>query len=655
MKLAHRRTSAVAAALAGLLATSGCGIFGGGPDAEDAADDVAAALSAGKPERLTYDGATGAQARNLWTSTVQGMGSSTPKVSVGEVTEKDGTAEAALSYAWKLAGSSKPWTYQTTAELTRRADDSWAVALSPTLVNPELRSGDRLERVAIPADRGDIFGARGVRLVTERPIARFGIDKSTIPASRAPAAARALAAELDIDPLPYVAQVRAAGPKAFVEALVLREADARAALRAGATAIDGVTIVRGTLPLAPTREFARPVLGTVGPVTAEIVEESGGAYGPGDEAGLSGLEGRYDEQLRGTPGVRVDAVDRAGVRRELFGVDPVAGRPLTTTLDPRLQRAAERALSAVRPASALVAIRPSTGDLLAVASGPGSKGYSTATVGSYAPGSTFKVVTSLALLRAGVRPTSTLRCPATTVVDGKTFKNYDDYPANGLGDIPLSTAFANSCNTAFINERRTVSQADIAEAAAALGLGVDHDLGFPAYFGSVPGTQAEAGSETGHAASMIGQGKVVASPMAMAAVAASVATGGTVVPRLLPQQGGDDTGAADADGAADGAGPAAGSAAGPATPVTEAEATTLRALMRGVVTRGSGSFLASLPGPPVLAKTGTAEFGTSQPLSTHAWMVAVQGDLAVAVFVDVGQSGSGTAGPVLEQFLRAAG
>jgi cell division protein FtsI/penicillin-binding protein 2 len=634
VKTSRRRTAALAAALAGVLATTGCGIFGSGPSAKDEATDLAAALSAGRPDRVTYDGATGAQARELWTRAVQGLGKSTPKVTVGDVSGTDRTADATLTYVWELAGSSKPWTYRTKARLTKRAD-AWVVSLSPTLVSPELGSGDRLERVDTPADRGDILGPRGVRLVTERPVARFGIDRSTISAARAPAAARALAEELGIDAKPYVARVRAAGPKAFVEALVLREADARAALRAGATAIKGVTIVRGTLPLAPTREFARPVLGTVGPVTAEIVKESKGAYGPGDEAGLSGLEARYDEQLRGAPGVRVDVVDRSGARRQLFEVDPVAGRPLATTLERRLQRAAESALSDVRPASALVAIRPSTGDLLAVASGPGSKGYSTATVGHYAPGSTFKVVSSLALLRAGVRPTSTLRCPATTVVDGKRFKNYDDYPADGLGEISLRTAVANSCNTAFINERRTVSQGDLAGAAAALGLGVDHDLGFPAYFGSVPSTEAEAGSETGHAASMIGQGKVVASPMAMAAVAASVAKGATVVPRLLPQQKPDD--------------------AAPDAPVTTAEASTLRALMRGVVTRGSGSFLASLPGPPVLAKTGTAEFGTSEPLQTHAWMVAVHGDLAVAVFVDVGESGSRTAGPVLEQFLRAAG
>jgi cell division protein FtsI/penicillin-binding protein 2 len=151
----------------------------------------------------------------------------------------------------------------------------------------------------------------------------------------------------------------------------------------------------------------------------------------------------------------------------------------------------------------------------------------------------------------------------------------------------------------------------------------------------VPGTLAEAGSRTGHAASMIGQGRVLASPMAMAVVAASVARGGTVVPTLLPQQHTD--------------------AAAPPHPLTASEADRLRALMRGVVTRGSGALLAGLPGPPVLAKTGTAEFGTTLPLKTHAWMVAVHGDLAVAVFVDVGASGSGTAGPVLERFLRGAG
>ena len=91
-----------------------------------------------------------------------------------------------------------------------------------------------------------------------------------------------------------------------------------------------------------------------------------------------------------------------------------------------------------------------------------------------------------------------------------------------------------------------------------------------------------------------------------------------------------------------------------AAPLSESEVAALRSLLRGVVTDGSGRGLLDVPGPPVIAKTGTAEFGTGPALETHAWMIAAQGDLAVCVFVDVGDSGSGTAGPIIEAFLRAA-
>jgi cell division protein FtsI/penicillin-binding protein 2 len=76
-------------------------------------------------------------------------------------------------------------------------------------------------------------------------------------------------------------------------------------------------------------------------------------------------------------------------------------------------------------------------------------------------------------------------------------------------------------------------------------------------------------------------------------------------------------------------------------------------MLRGVVTSGSGRGLLDLPGKPVIAKTGTAEFESHGKTLTHAWMVAAQGDLAVAVFVDRGASGSGVAGPIIERFLRS--
>ena len=409
--------------------------------------------------------------------------------------------------------------------------------------------------------------------------------------------------------------VKAAGPKAFVEALVLRNDDAQELSQAAVEAIPGAVGIAEERPLAPTRDFASEILGRVGPATAEIVEKSGGSVRAGDQVGLSGLQARYDDRLGGTPGVVVTA--KAGDQERTLLTTAVAdGQPLRTTLDERLQKAAEQALDSVGPASALVALRPSTGEILAAASGAGSDGYNTATFGQYPPGSTMKVVTALALMRAGVQPTDRVPCTREIVVDGKTFTNYDDYPASGIGDIPLRSAVANSCNTAMISQREELTGEDLAGAAAALGLGVDHDLGFPAFLGQVP----VPASATEQAASLIGQGKVLASPMAMAAVAASVAEGRAVVPRLLP-----DLPVPEAD---------------PAAPLTPEEADALRDMMRAVVTEGTARFLADLPGDPVGAKTGTAEFGTGTPPDTHAWMIATQGDLAVAVFVEEGQSGS---------------
>ena len=156
--------------------------------------------------------------------------------------------------------------------------------------------------------------------------------------------------------------------------------------------------------------------------------------------------------MRGTPGLKVDALDTDGGKRELFRTESRDGAPLQLTMDLDLQTEAESLLADVGPASALVALRPSTGEILAAANGPGNGGINLATFGQFAPGSTFKSARSLALLRAGLTPDSRVPCTASIVVDGKTFTNYNDYPSGALGEIPLRTAVANSCNTAFISQ-----------------------------------------------------------------------------------------------------------------------------------------------------------------------------------------------------------
>ena len=123
-----------------------------------------------------------------------------------------------------------------------------------------------------------------------------------------------------------------------------------------------------------------------------------------------------------------------------------------------------------------------------------------------------------------------MECTPTLTVDGRTFKNAEGYPESSLGSVTLRDAFAHSCNTAFINARDRVSQAQLESAATSLGVAVEAPaLGAEAFLGSVPG-EAEG---TEHAASMIGQGKVLLSPLAAAIMAGSVAKGAPVSPQLV--------------------------------------------------------------------------------------------------------------------------
>ncbi|MGO3033452.1 MAG: penicillin-binding transpeptidase domain-containing protein, partial [Microbacterium gubbeenense] len=314
-----------------------------------------------------------------------------------------------------------------------------------------------------------------------------------------------------------------------------------------------------------------------------------------------------------------------------------AGDPLETTLDVDLQKKADRVLAGVDGSASIVAIRPSTGEILAAADSAGHDVAHAATAGQYAPGSTFKVVTALALLRSGMSPDDTVTCAEELTVDGFEFHNDPGYPKDMTGEITLTEAIANSCNTAMIDQRDKIDDEALADAAASLGLEAETDLGIPAFFGDVP----EAESETERAAALIGQGKVLASPLAMATVAASVAAGETVSPRVVAGGESEDDAPSEEDASSD------------AEPLSADEAAALRDMMRAAVTDGSASILSKID-PAVAAKTGTAEYGepdSKGAYPSHAWLIATQGDLAVAVFVARGKGGAATAGPLMREML----
>lgn len=559
--------------------------------------------------------------------------------------ERDGdTATVDVAVTWTIEGNE--WSYELPVELARGAqdDEGWSIDTTSQFIADGLEEGETIEVTREHAARADIAGAGGDAIVTERPVTRYGLDKSWIEPDQAEQSARDIAEALGVDPDELASRAAQMGDQAFVEAIVLRPDDAKERVPADYGDIRGANAVDDTMFLAPTREFARDLLGTVGEATAEMLEESEGALRAGDVVGLSGLQATYDEELRGTPAVTVSAVSGEGddaERRTLVEWDAVEADPLVTTLDVETQKRADAVLADVTGGSSLVAIRPSTGEILAAANGPETEVHAAATVGQYAPGSAFKIVTALALLRQGMAPDDTVRCPETLTVDGFEFHNFPDYPAGKTGDITLRGAIANSCNTAMIAQHADLDQAALQDAAASLGLGVEADLGIPAFLGDIP----ETDGATAHAASLIGQGTVLTSPLAMATVAASVAAGETVTPSVL-----QDPPEPEATQP-----PAPSGSATPASsaPLTDEEAATLRSLMRSVVTDGSASALNALE-PAVAAKTGTAEYGEPDAdgdLSTHAWMIAVQGDLAVAVFVADGPSGSDTAGPIMADFL----
>lgn len=354
-----RTTAAYSALVLGIAGLSACSgdAEDAGSDPGDVAGSLASALSDGDVSRIGFDGISGDEAQRDLDRTLSGMGDERPTVAVGDVTEDGRTATATLNVSWSLGDEGDAeWSYETEATL-HESGDTWRPEWSHALLAEGLRDGERLSLVRTTGDRGDILGAGGKRIVEERPVVRFGIDKAHTKPAHLESSARALAELVDVDAADFVERVKAYGPDAFVEAIVLRKEDAADVDADAYRRIDGALQIADTLPLAPTSEFAAPILGSVGEATAELIKESGGELAAGDETGLSGLQLRYDDQLRGEPGVTVEAVTKSD-ERELFSSEPEDGEPLRTTLDLEAQTAAEDALSSVDSPSALVAILP---------------------------------------------------------------------------------------------------------------------------------------------------------------------------------------------------------------------------------------------------------------------------------------------------------
>ena len=515
------------------------------------------------------------------------------------------------------------WTYDGRLAMAK-ADKKWAVTWSEADIHPALTQGRRLTRTRDLPERAPILDASAQPLFTKTETVTVGIEprRLTDPAGTIAVLARTLG----IDPARVRKAVAAAAPDAFVPVITLRRSDYDAA-RAAIHDLPGLVFHTGSEQLAPTSDFARALLGRVGEASAEVLKSAGPAYVAGDHLGLYGLQAAFQQRLAGRPGGSVAVTTAKGdTVRVLKRFDPTPGQPVKTTLDLALQKAAEQALTGVDKPAALVAVRPSDGAILAVANRPADSALDRALTGRYPPGSTFKIVTTYALLGDGVSPDETVPCPPKVVVNGKAFTNFEGETA---GAIPFSQDFVMSCNTAFVQMSKRLQTGDLPSAAKQLGLGTSWQLPLSAFTGSVPAPTGPVEQ----AADAIGQGKVLASPLDLALAAAAVQSGTWRPPVLVTE-------------------PAPDAGVRP-QPLDASRVSVLQGLMAKVVASGTASS-AGLP-PGTSGKTGTAEFGTANPPETHAWFVGFRGDLAFAVLVEGGGVGGRVAAPIAATFLSAAG
>ncbi len=560
------------------------------------------------------------------------LAGATLSAELGDVTVDDGTATAAWTATWDLAAA-PDWTYDATLEL-REAEDAWQVVTRPAVVHPELGEGQRLQLTRALPERAAITDAAGAPVFAPTEVVNVGVDPGQV--TDLPALAAALSAATGIAAEDITADVQAAPPGQFVPVITLRRPQFEA-IRAQVFDLPGAVFPTDTRLLAPSPRFAAALLGRVGDATAEVIEETTvdgvAAYAAGDELGLSGLQRAFQEQLTGTPGFTVTVVstDEAtgDTGREVAAVDPVPGQPVQTPIVPAVQVAADAAVAGQPLPTHLVAVRPGTGEILAVSSNEAAAAGNALT-GQYPPGSSMKAITATALLSAGtVTPDTAVPCPATTVVEGREFENQDQFD---LGTVPFTEALAQSCNTTFIQAGLQLPDDALAAAAASYGVGSDWQLPVGVFSGSVPADS----TGTTKAANAIGQGQVLMSPAALALVAAGIASGTPAPPVEVV-----------------GAEPAGPAPAGPGQAVLDQ----LRPMMRQVVLSGTATELADRG--EVYGKTGTAEFGTNTPPDAHGWFTGYrlggpQGDVAFAVLVEGGGS-SKTAVAVTDAFLGGLG
>ncbi len=597
------------------------------------------------------------------------------------------------------AGQNLPW-----AEMKSRRDTFIVIfalvfaLLIGQLVNLQVVQGENYRKISmenytritpIAAPRGNIIDKDGRILVTTRP--SFSVYYWFLDADKANETLPRLCDILDIDLAKVEATVDKYSGRYFEPIPIARDisTDQYVAIVEDAPGLPGVFIESEPIRFYPNGSLASLVLGYASEITGEQLGDPGwDGYKMGDTVGQQGLERFYESTLRGNKGGYQVEVDHRGRPTGNVGpgIEPESGNDVHLNLDADLQEAAEEALKTAldsnltAKAGIAIVLDAKTGGVLAMAQQPGfdanrlvagisqkdfddyiSTGLwrfsNLAVTGLYPPGSVFKIVTAVAALAEGkVSPNETFYCPGYHPL----VPSLPCHKAGGHGAVDMTEALAVSCNVYFYEMGRRLGVDSIAKYACAMGLGSTTGIDLLGeYYGTVPSSAWKASAyEEGrvaqpeflyseHMMAAMGQVFHLDTPMQMASVAQTLANGGV---RMRPRLASHITNPAgdvvrefppEVLGVLD---------------VDESVLDTVKQGMIEVTSHINGTAYWAFYGLPmqVAGKTGTAENPTGQ---SHAWFVGFgpcdDPEIAVAVVIEQGGSGSGVAAPVARDIFDA--
>ena len=492
------------------------------------------------------------------------------------------TGTITYRYTWHLP-KNRTWTYDGQLNMVRD-EGNWEVRWSATGLHPKLGEHQTFALRADQPRRASVNERGGTDVLVPGNLYHYALDAQAAGGQLMPTARAVADALRPFDHMMDAQQLaeQASSSKEPLSLITLRQSD-HDRVAAAVGALPGV-LVTPQAELLPTDETFAP----------DIVNQ---------------VKNAVIDELDGQAGWRVVSVNQNGADVDVLNEVPAAPAPsVTISLDRSVQNAAQNAVNFTGKQAMIVVIKPSTGEILAVAQNAAANAEGPlATTGLYPPGSTFKIVTAgAAIERDMATPNTLLGCPGVMDIGHRTVPNYGGFD---LGTVPMSRAFASSCNTTFAELASRMPPRGLTQAAAQYGIGPDYQIeGITTVSGSVPPTVNLAErTEDG-----FGQGKVVVSPFGMAMAAATVAAGKTPVPQLIE---GRQT-----------------IVTGDRAPISPKMLDGLRPMMRLVVTNGTAEDLQGVG--DVRGKTGEAEFAGG----SHSWFAGYRGDMAFAALIVGGGS-----------------